>query len=148
SSSKISQSMRFAPRPPNSRGQVIMPQFPLASVRSHWRCWTNPASLSRVLSGTFGTCTCIHSRTSARKRCCSGVNCRFRATAASVLRGLAVFHKRVTGFLRVLVQIHLEREALFEAVAVINVARLDAVEGLLGQHQCPAALLGDQRGEG
>src|SRR5882724_8413914 len=54
---------------------------------------------------------------------------------------------RVTRLVRVRVQAHLECEALLEAVAVIDIARLESVQRLLGKHQRAAALRGDERRE-
>src|ERR1700730_6128483 len=52
---------------------------------------------------------------------------------------------RVTRLVRGGTQVHLECEALLEAVTVIDIARLESVQRLLGKHQRPAALRGDER---
>ena len=66
----------------------------------------------------------------------------------SVLRALLVLDEGIARFLRVLVQVHLEREALLEAIVAINVARFDTVQGFLGQYQRAAALRGNDGGKG
>src|SRR5579863_2388105 len=70
------------------------------------------------------------------------------AAALSVLGALLGGDEGIARLLRILVQIHLERETLLEAVTVVDVARLQAVQRLLRQGERATALGGDEPGKG